>query len=107
MTAEQIRPLDTTAHCLNGGTFVSNINDKDLPFMEQAVMRYGDARLILHDRPCLGGECMPGWKSLHWLGPMAKTGGWSKDANFSGVWLIFESIRMRHREWLKLKDFAP
>jgi len=107
-TERKLRAFDPTRHSLEGGTFVTNLSE-NIQLYEQAVKEYGDSRLIIHDKPCGGGACMAdaGWKSLHYLGDEPRGGRWNRANWGDGFWRIFHRLEEQHKEWLKLKDFAP
>lgn len=87
------RPMDTSTHFLDGGTFVTNIDEEDVAAMEQAVQEHGDPCVVVHDSPCCGGASMKGWKSLHLLKWAERPGHWPKGPSLSPLWDIFYRIK--------------
>lgn len=99
------RPLDISKHCLEGGTWVTNLTEEEMLIMQEAVRKYGDPRLLVHAQRH-GSHWLPGG-SLHYLGDEPKGGSW-QDADWGpSFWRVVERLTPRHDEWLKLRGFAP
>lgn len=99
LTQEQyLRAIDFR-HRREGGTFITNLGE-EIDSVELAIREYGDPRLVIHDIPSSAAKEFPEWKSLHWLGS-------DMPNDLGPFWRIVDRLRIRHQDWLKLKDFAP